>query len=237
LHGIANARVIERRSYPTAANWKLVLENFFECYHCRPAHPEYFRLNGHVSVTAIRDEAAASRWNSTLEEWLAARDPATRLEPVRDAGAIDRLKVSVYRQPIGLGRQTHSRDGAPIAPLMGSFTEYDGGETAMHLGRFSFMGAYNDHAVLCQFIPRGPQDTDVVATWFGAAEADPATIDIDALTYLWDVTTRQDKQIIEENAAGVRSPAYVPGPYTRLETQTAAFIADYVGIMAKLAGA
>ena len=26
------------------ANWKLVLENFMECYHCGPMHPEFCRL-------------------------------------------------------------------------------------------------------------------------------------------------------------------------------------------------
>ena len=27
--------------YPTAANWKVVMENFLECYHCRGAHPKF----------------------------------------------------------------------------------------------------------------------------------------------------------------------------------------------------
>jgi len=35
------ARTIE---YEVAANWKLVVENFMECYHCAPMHPELVRL-------------------------------------------------------------------------------------------------------------------------------------------------------------------------------------------------
>lgn len=31
-------------SYDIAANWKLVVENFMECYHCGPVHPELVRL-------------------------------------------------------------------------------------------------------------------------------------------------------------------------------------------------
>src|SRR5207244_12097970 len=27
-------------TYDIHANWKLVLENFMECYHCAPLHPE-----------------------------------------------------------------------------------------------------------------------------------------------------------------------------------------------------
>jgi Rieske 2Fe-2S family protein len=29
-----------RISYDVAANWKLLVENFMECYHCAPIHPE-----------------------------------------------------------------------------------------------------------------------------------------------------------------------------------------------------
>jgi glycine betaine catabolism A len=31
-------------SYDVKANWKLVLENFLECYHCGPMHPEFCDL-------------------------------------------------------------------------------------------------------------------------------------------------------------------------------------------------
>ena len=30
--------------YPVAANWKVILENYNECYHCGPVHPELCRL-------------------------------------------------------------------------------------------------------------------------------------------------------------------------------------------------
>ncbi len=41
FHGFADAKVAYSRSYPTDANWKLVVENFVECYHCAPSHPEF----------------------------------------------------------------------------------------------------------------------------------------------------------------------------------------------------
>ena len=37
-HGVGRARIAHRETYPTYANWKLVVENFRECYHCTHAH-------------------------------------------------------------------------------------------------------------------------------------------------------------------------------------------------------
>jgi glycine betaine catabolism A len=49
---LADLRVPHRISYEVAANWKVVLENYNECYHCGGVHPELcevvpvFRQNG-----------------------------------------------------------------------------------------------------------------------------------------------------------------------------------------------
>ena len=37
-YGTTKMKVAARQYYPVHANWKLVLENFHECYHCGPAH-------------------------------------------------------------------------------------------------------------------------------------------------------------------------------------------------------
>ncbi|MGJ9425334.1 aromatic ring-hydroxylating dioxygenase subunit alpha [Nesterenkonia halotolerans] len=39
-YGIEGLRVGETRRYEVAANWKLIIENFMECYHCATIHPE-----------------------------------------------------------------------------------------------------------------------------------------------------------------------------------------------------
>ena len=37
-YGTAQLKIAARAQYAVAANWKLVMENFHECYHCGPAH-------------------------------------------------------------------------------------------------------------------------------------------------------------------------------------------------------
>ncbi len=41
---LAELRVGHRIDYAVAANWKVMLENYNECYHCGPVHPELCRL-------------------------------------------------------------------------------------------------------------------------------------------------------------------------------------------------
>ena len=43
-YDVGNLKVGKRIAYDMQANWKLVLENFMECYHCGPMHPEFCRL-------------------------------------------------------------------------------------------------------------------------------------------------------------------------------------------------
>jgi len=41
---LSELRVARRIEYDIAANWKVMLENYNECYHCGPVHPELCRL-------------------------------------------------------------------------------------------------------------------------------------------------------------------------------------------------
>jgi len=234
-HGISRARVLERRSYPTHANWKLVMENFLECYHCRPAHPEYTAANGHVAILGARDPERAAQYRAEVEAWLARGPDRAFNTKIWEPGGLDAPAYGVSRTPLGDGRVTQSSDGRPVAPLMGDFTEYDGGETAIRFGRLSFVGGLNDYAVLFQIMPRAVDLTDTVMTWLVDEAAED--IDVERVCWLWEATTSQDKGIVEENAAGVRSSAYRPGPYTDLEPWSAWFTATYLSEMASLAPA
>lgn len=42
---------VAHHDYDVAANWKLVCENYHECYHCRNAHPQLHRISNHDNVS------------------------------------------------------------------------------------------------------------------------------------------------------------------------------------------
>ena len=51
-------RVGLEHSYEIAANWKLVVENYSECYHCSQIHPEFCRLSPPESGENTRNSGA-----------------------------------------------------------------------------------------------------------------------------------------------------------------------------------
>jgi Rieske 2Fe-2S family protein len=115
---------------------------------------------------------------------------------------------------------------------MGGFRDYDGGETALGLGPFTYMLAYNDYATFFQFVPRDVEHSDIVITWLVKGTArEGIDFERDRVTWLWKVTTEQDKSIIEANAAGIRSSRYEPGPSSVLEYDLDGFREWYLGVL------
>ena len=59
---LADLRTGCRLVYRVAANWKVILENYNECYHCGPIHPELCDL-----VPAFRGGGGDLDWDSGIE--------------------------------------------------------------------------------------------------------------------------------------------------------------------------
>jgi phenylpropionate dioxygenase-like ring-hydroxylating dioxygenase large terminal subunit len=238
LHGIAAARVAHREVYRVQANWKLAVENYLECYHCKPAHPQYCGVEIKADKIGDGSPAAMARYESRRRQWqsraegLGATLPDFGTELPLDERLPRAQFGAAYRAPLRESYASATEDGRPVAPLMGAFRDYDGGETALGLGPFTYMLAYNDYATFFQFVPRAAEESDIVVTWLvdGAAH-EGADYDRARLTWLWSVTTEQDKSIIEANAAGIRSSRYEPGPSSLLEGDLDGFRAWYLAVI------
>jgi Rieske 2Fe-2S family protein len=224
-YGLARAKVALRRNYPIASNWKLAIENYCECYHCQPAHPEYSVGHGR----ALPDAECRAMLDGVLEKAAAVGLTQDTIRRSWLKAPTFGVEHSFDRYPLLRGQQTGSRDGKPVAPLLGTITGYDGGTTDLHLGPMTFALAYCDHVVVYRFAPRGLRLTDCEITWLvNESAVEGRDYRLADLVWLWDVTTVADKRIIERNQAGVDSRFYAPGPLSAvMETFTQEFI-DWV---------
>ena len=220
-HGFANAKVAHKASYPTAANWKLVVENFLECYHCQPAHPEFCSMHPPEAIIAVGagpssgPSDAVEKYAPVLEAWekkvAALGRPVGNIDDSPDS---THLRL-VMQRTIREGYKSETIDGTPASTLMGKRTEWDGGRMHLAFSPISHVVACNDFAIMFQFTPRSTMMTDVDITWIVDAKAENP--DVEKMVWAWDVTTIQDRQITEDNQAGIMSKRYTPGRYSEQE--------------------
>jgi len=87
--------------------------------------------------------------------------------------------------------------------------------------------------VVYRFIPRSVLETEMEVMWLVAKDArEGSDYDIEALTWLWDITSLADKRIIERNQAGVLSRFYEPGPFSLMEPGTSQLVDRYLADLA-----
>ncbi len=209
-----NLKVAAHKDYDIAANWKLSIENYQECYHCATAHPDYAKLH-----TLMLDRNKRERVQGHMLEKMEAcgvRD--IYIDHVDTEARPGEIGFGYSRTALFEGYKTGSREGKPVAPLLGEFSDYDGGASDFSFGAFSFLLAYSDHVVCYVFTPVDMNNSKCDIYWLVRGDAkEGKDYDVDELTWLWDVTTEADKTIIVNNSKGVHSRYYKPGPFSQME--------------------
>lgn len=210
-----NLKVAAYKEYDIPANWKLAVENYAECYHCATSHPEYALMH-----TLMVDH----RRRGYLQENMLDKMESCGLRNM-EIDKIDRnappgeLGYGYWRTALFEGYLTGSKDGQPVAPLLGELTDYDGGGSDFMFGPYSFLLVYSDHAVAYVFSPVDHEHCKCVIYWMVRGDAEEGNdYDVDKLTWLWDITTQADKTIIVNNWKGIKSRYYKPGPFSEQES-------------------
>jgi Rieske 2Fe-2S family protein len=225
IHGWSAAKVAHRELYSIKANWKLAVENYMECYHCTPAHPEFAKRHVYArpDEQRIELESAGRKRAEALGIIVADVDHYGCAAP---AGA---ESVAVMRSALHDGMVSATDDGRSVGRLMGAFSAPDGNSTYFDIGPLSDFLAYPDHGVIYRFIPRAVDHTEMEVIWLVHQDAvEGLDYDVGRLTWLWKTTSAEDKKIVEMNQAGVNSRFFEPGPYSLQETYAARFVDWYL---------
>ncbi|RWP08596.1 aromatic ring-hydroxylating dioxygenase subunit alpha [Mesorhizobium sp.] len=223
-YGWGDAKVAYRQSYALDANWKLAVENYVECYHCGPAHPEYSQTHALEKPAEMIEQL-----NAAMEQRTCALGIEIGSANRWQNSAAGQEAIHTFRYALYDGVSSGSKDGSPVAPLMGRFTDYDGGVTSIHLGGMTFLVCYPDHGMIYRFIPKTAGTCEMELIWLVRGDAvEGQDYDLEKLTWLWKVTTEEDKKIIEHTARGVRSHYFVPGPIAPMEYNELRYIGWYL---------
>ena len=212
-YDLENAKVAERKTYRINANWKLVLENYLECYHCSSSHRQYAKLHTLEAPSEKVKPINQAMWARAEELTGVAGIAEEYYGYYNDATAFGACSYT-SRYALYEGFKTGSRDGPPVAPLMGNMQGYDGGAGDFQMGPLTFMLNYPDHCVLYRFIPRNLTETDMEVVWYVNGDAvEGVDYEVEKVTWLWHHTSLEDEYIILRNNEGVNSRFFEPGPY------------------------
>ncbi len=221
-HDLRSAKLAWSEDIVINANWKLVIENSRECYHCHARHPELTRTF-FLRFDADSDEPFA------LEHARKCRDAG--LTPGSASGADFQLS----RMPVTRGAVTLSMDGKPVcSKLLGKVPHGDIGSMRWFHFPSMFAHVLGDYAFFFRALPLGVDRTLVTSNWYVSAEAEEGRdYDPKTLAELWSVTNDQDRDLCERNQEGIRSLGYQPGPYSQIrEGHVIKFVEWYADGMA-----
>lgn len=175
----------KKKTYTVEANWKLIMDNAEECYHCPNIHPELSRT---TPPTQSRD-------------WVGERVPDT--EVLKHNGAME-LKAGFARVNI---------DGKAYRPVFPGLTEEDQGKIVyLHILPHSYICMASDYVFIAALWPMKPNQTMVKGYWLFDPEIlqDENSYISDAVDF-WDITSKEDWEACARAQLGNQSMVYKNG--------------------------
>lgn len=205
-HDLENAKIAHAAVLPEHANWKLVMENGRECYHCSARHPEL--------LSSFRDPTEDDYFEGQ-PDWMTHFEDICRSNGLIN-GPAEGTWFDILRFPIKDGVQSLTLDGRyACSKLLIPSGEGNIGTLRWATEPNAFSHALRDHAFTFEAWPIDVGTTHVRAKWLVHKDAvEGRDYELPHLTALWSATNDQDKWLAENNFRGVQGAGYVPGPYS-----------------------
>lgn len=225
-------KIVKEIDIVEKANWKLVVENNRECYHCNANHPELLK--------SWPPFGAGFGWPDNPQEAAAIE------KKIDDSYVIKRPEwqaMGMTHEPLDLtddrwyrammmilenGAVSQTMNGQPACnkPLPG-FSKPDNGDLSMWTHFNSWHHFMSDHVVTTFVVPISESETLVRTKWLVHEDAQEGVdFDMDNLTHVWIKTNDQDRILAENNHAGIRSDGYQPGQYSE---ETEGLVMNFIG--------
>ena len=222
IYDLEHLKVAVQDDYIEDANWKLVMENNRECYHCDVGHPELINVLGTTGFGKDAPEDGA--YAAKREEWRALGIDHDLVE------FPDGWWHRVARLALANGAVTQSIDGKlACQKLIGPFSEPETSSLSVWTQPNSWHHFCCDHVVSFSLTPIAAGKTLLRTSWLVHEDAvEGVDYDPDHLAALWRATNTQDGHFSSINHQGIANDGYAQGPYAVEEKLVEAFKDFYV---------
>jgi len=196
---LATLRSAKRIEYDVQANWKLIFQNYSECYHCLGVHPELSKISPYDSAENDLTEGPflGGFMRIASDKSLTKSGNACAL-PVGNFGDQDFRFVFYYSIFPNMLLSLHP-DYVMVHQLQPQSPERT--------------------VIYCDWLFH-PEAAGVTAPGY--------RFDPDDAVEFWDVVNQQDWHVCELSQQGTSSRAYEPGPYSARESIPAAWDREYL---------
>jgi phenylpropionate dioxygenase-like ring-hydroxylating dioxygenase large terminal subunit len=205
-YDLGNTKLAHTQVLVEKANWKLVVENSRECYHCHARHPEFVKhfFLDYPYPSIESDPNIVALW----EKCRAAGLPS---------GPEHGEDFEINRLRFEEGALSITMDGKPaVAKRLGIAPDWHIGTLRWEHFPSMFGHVFADYAFFFRLLPIGPEETLVTAKWFVHRDAvEGRDYNLENLIKVWAVTNEQDRDLVERNQEGINSIGYRPGPYSQ----------------------
>ena len=222
VYDLEKLKVAVQDDYIEDANWKLVMENNRECYHCDVGHPELISVLG---TTGFGKDAPADDYLETKRaEWQALGIDHDVIE------FPDGWWHRIARLALANGAVTQSIDGKlACQKLIGPFKAPETSSLSVWTQPNSWHHFCCDHVVTFSLTPIGPDKTLLRTSWLVHEDAvEGVDYNPDHLAALWRATNVQDGHFSMVNHQGIANDGYIQGPYAVEENLVEDFKDFYV---------
>lgn len=231
-HKLTQLKVAAQSTIVESGNWKLVLENNRECYHCSSNHPELIitfpedpGLIGSGEVEFGFDEQITDFWKG-----------CDAINIPYEFKVADDSQYRITRMPLVNNFSSYTMHGhdAVKKRIPGLEGKYVG-----TLLLFHYPNTWNhflaDHVLSFRVLPLDVDRTEVTTTWLVHKDAvEGEDYHLEELQHVWMETNAQDQHLVEQNQLGIQSPDYQPGTYSQVnEGGVIQFIDWYTKTLAK----
>ena len=221
IYGLDRLKVAAQDEIIENANWKLVMENNRECYHCDNNHPELLvSLGGDGFGKSGPDDGV----DVQVQHWQAMGIHHDLIE------FPDNWWHRVVRLGLANGSVSQTLDGLPASSKL--IWPFDRAESTS-LSVWTQPNAWHhfccDHVMTFSVTPVGANRTLLRSSWLvheDALEGEDYTVE--NLTAVWRATNAQDRKLAELNHAGISTDGYRQGMYALEEGLVDAFKTFYV---------
>jgi len=213
-HRLRDAKVAHESTIVEKGNWKLVWENNRECYHCAANHPELCKT--YPEAPSLTGVSGAESDPEIAEHWqkCEAIGLPSRFAIDERGGQYRAARMPLLRDAISY---TISGRKAVQMRLSDNINMDRIGTLLLFHYPTTWNHVLSDHAITFRVLPLSATETAVTTKWLVHKDAvEGIDYRLDELLHVWTETNDQDRQIVEENARGIHSPAYQPGPYSQV---------------------